>query len=923
MTTLINDLMNTLLKLMFFVLVVLGTGCADDGIRKSPNDDREYRHLVLENGLRLVLISDLDADKSAASLVVFRGSFDDPDERPGLAHFLEHMLFIGTEKYPEAGDYFKFIQGHGGNANAYTTAEHTNYFFDIQPEYFHEGLDRFAQFFISPLLDPAYAEREKNAVHSEYQLQLKEDGWRGYAVLKAVVNPDHPFARFTIGSLETLSGDVQEALSTFFEAQYSANQMGLVVLSNEPLDELQPWVVETFSPIKNRNLPSLSRTTPLFTQGQLPTRLNIQSLRPHKDLAYSFMLPVAIKDTYPTKPLAYITSLIGHEGEGSLHKALKEQGWITSLGASVADYDDNNNALGIFMRLTDEGANQLPRITAHLFEYLTLLRNEGLAKWRYGEIAQLSELAFRYQEKSSELARVASIAPLLTFVPPRDLVVAPYLMDEFDPDLIQSFLDLLQEDNVLMVVSGPDLEGDLTEPWFQVPYALIPGPLETSGPVDASALHLPLVNPFIPGPMTLVSGDDRLPQPRITTDGLDIYLATDTEFRVPRATTYISIRNEGGLIDIKDRVRASLYARLVRDDLNALAYPAQLAGVGYGVAAPPKGFRLFISGYQDKQLLLLDEVLTRLVGLKIAPERFAILKADMTKSLMNTTRDKPYQQLSRRLGEEMLNSSWTPEESLAQLESVTPADLRQWRDETLASPSVYVLSVGNVLASHAEALEELLAKHLEFSDVPPAEAEVLTLNSPGNIEVHIDHDDAAMVLYVQDDEEGYKDWAHSALLGHLLRPRYFASLRTEQQLGYAVSAGSRNFDGWGGIRFAIQSPVASADELRSRTLAFMDAQVDELTAMPEEEFATNKDGLITTLLQKDKNLAQRAQRYWHEMDQDNLNFDTNVQLAAEVELLSKADILSYLNAVRDKLQNQYLMIFNTGKFAESEIITPQ
>ena len=909
--------MNVPLKLMFLVFALLVAGCADDGIRKSPNDDREYRHLVLENGLRLVLISDLDADKSAASLVVFRGSFDDPEERSGLAHFLEHMLFIGTEKYPEADGYFKFIQGHGGNANAYTAAEHTNYFFDIQPEYFQEGLDRFAQFFISPLFDQAYAEREKNAVNSEYQLQLKEDSWRGFAVMKAVVNPEHPFARFNIGSLETLSGDVQDALGTFFEEQYSANQMGLVVLSNEPLDELQPWVVETFSPIKNRNLPSLSRSTPLFTEGKLPARLNIQSLRPHQDLGYSFMLPVAVKDTYPTKPLAYIISLIGHEGAGSLHKALKEQGWITSLSAGLAAYDDNNNGLTIIMRLTDEGANQIPRITAHLFEYLNLLRNEGLAQWRYAEMAKMSELAFRYQERSSELARVASIAPLLTFIPTRDLVVAPYLMDEFAPDLIQSFLDLLQEDNLIMVTSGPEVKGDLTEPWFQVPYTLLPGPLETSGPVDASALHLPLVNPFIPDPMTLVSGENSLPQARITTDGLAIYLATDLAFRVPRATTYISIRNENGLIDIKDRIRASLYARLVRDDLNALAYPARLAGVGYGVTAPAKGFRLSVSGYQDKQLLLLDEVLTRLVGLEIDPDRFAILKADLTKTLKNTKLDKPYEQVSRRLGNEMLNSSWTSEESLVQLESVTPAELMQWRDETLASPSAYVLSVGNVLAPHAEELQELLVKHLDLSAVTPGEPEVLTLNSPERIELHIDHDDAAMLLYVQDDEEGYSDWARSALLGHLLRPRYFASLRTEQQLGYAVFAGSQSFDGWGGIRFAIQSPVVSVDELKSRTLAFMDTQVDELTAMPEEEFAANKDGLISTLLQKDKNLAQRARRYWNEMDIDNLNFDTNVQLADEVKALNKADMLSYLNAVRGKLQNQYLMIFSSGKFAES------
>ena len=66
-------------------------------LEKSPNDTRDYRYLELVNGLKVVLISDQKADKAAASLTAFRGSFHDPSERLGLAHFLEHMLFIGTK----------------------------------------------------------------------------------------------------------------------------------------------------------------------------------------------------------------------------------------------------------------------------------------------------------------------------------------------------------------------------------------------------------------------------------------------------------------------------------------------------------------------------------------------------------------------------------------------------------------------------------------------------------------------------------------------------------------------------------------------------------------------------------------------------------------------------------------------------------
>jgi len=169
---------------------------------KSPNDDRDYRYITLDNNLRALLVSDSTTDKSAAALAALRGSYDEPTERPGLAHFLEHMLFIGTEKYPELDGYQSFLARHGGSSNAYTAGDHTNYFFDVQPSAFDEALDRFAQFFIAPLLDPNYVDREKKAVHSEYQLQLKDDGWRGFAVQKKSMNPDHPGTRFNIGSLE-------------------------------------------------------------------------------------------------------------------------------------------------------------------------------------------------------------------------------------------------------------------------------------------------------------------------------------------------------------------------------------------------------------------------------------------------------------------------------------------------------------------------------------------------------------------------------------------------------------------------------------------------------------------------------------------------------------------------------------------------
>ena len=228
-----------------------------------------------------MLVSDTKADQAAAALSVYRGSFHEPQDRPGLAHFLEHMLFIGTGKYPEVDSFQQYITANGGSSNAYTAQDHTNYFFGIQNSAFNEGLDRFGHFFIDPLLSPEYVEREKNAVHSEYQMQIKDDGWRGYMVSKLALNPEHPGSRFTIGSLETLKGDVKADLMDFFAEHYSADQMGLVVLANQSLDELEALVTPLFNQIPNNNIGPNYPTTQAFTDLQLPAVLDLPVAKRH------------------------------------------------------------------------------------------------------------------------------------------------------------------------------------------------------------------------------------------------------------------------------------------------------------------------------------------------------------------------------------------------------------------------------------------------------------------------------------------------------------------------------------------------------------------------------------------------------------------------------------------------------------------
>ena len=158
----------------------------------SPNDDRKYLGVELNNSnFTALLISDPKIDKSAAALTVRVGSTSDYPDSIGLAHFCEHMILLGTNKYPIEGSYKAFIKGHSGTCNASTSTERTTFHFEIVNEFFDEALDRFGDFFSRgrPTFNESAVGREVNAVDSEHVKNLQNDPRRQYQLLRFTSNP--------------------------------------------------------------------------------------------------------------------------------------------------------------------------------------------------------------------------------------------------------------------------------------------------------------------------------------------------------------------------------------------------------------------------------------------------------------------------------------------------------------------------------------------------------------------------------------------------------------------------------------------------------------------------------------------------------------------------------------------------------------
>lgn len=141
---------------------------------------------------------------------------------------------------------------------------------------FYGALDRFAQFFISPLFLAETLDRELRAVDSENKKNLQSDTWRLHQLLKSLSNPKHPYCHFSTGNLETLKEgpakrgiNVRDEFLKFHGKYYSSNLMKLVVLGREDLDTLEKWVVELFEGVKNKDLPDPRFEGQPFTDKEL------------------------------------------------------------------------------------------------------------------------------------------------------------------------------------------------------------------------------------------------------------------------------------------------------------------------------------------------------------------------------------------------------------------------------------------------------------------------------------------------------------------------------------------------------------------------------------------------------------------------------------------------------------------------------
>uniref|UniRef100_A0A8C0R064 Nardilysin convertase n=1 Tax=Canis lupus dingo TaxID=286419 RepID=A0A8C0R064_CANLU len=840
--------------------------------------------------------------QSAAALCVGVGSFADPDDLPGLAHFLEHMVFMGSLKYPDENGFDAFLKKHGGSDNASTDCERTVFQFDVQRKYFKEALDRWAQFFIHPLMIRDAIDREVEAVDSEYQLARPSDANRKEMLFGSLARPGHPMGKFFWGNAETLKHepkrnniDTHARLREFWMRYYSAHYMTLVVQSKETLDTLEKWVTEIFSQIPNNGLPkpNFGHLTDPFDTPAFNKLYRVVPIRKIHALTITWALPPQ-QQHYRVKPLHYISWLVGHEGKGSILSYLRKKCWALALfgGNGETGFEQNStySVFSISITLTDEGYEHFYEVAHTVFQYLKMLQKLGPEKRIFEEIQKIEDNEFHYQEQTDPVEYVENMCENMQLYPLQDFLTGDQLLFEYKPEVIAEALNQLvpQKANLVLLSGANEGKCDLKEKWFGTQYSMEDVEnswaelWKTNFELNPD-LHLPAENKYIATDFMLKAFDcpeTEYPVKIVNTPQGCLWYKKDNKFKIPKA--YIRFHLISPLIQksAANVVLFDIFVNILTHNLAEPAYEADVAQLEYKLVAGEHGLIIRVKGFNHKLPLLFQLIIDYLAEFSSTPAVFTMITEQLKKTYFNIL-IKP-ETLAKDVRLLILEyARWSMiDKYRALMDGLSLESLLSFVKEFKSQLFVEGLVQGNVTSTVSVSklnfmpLEQEMPVQFQVVELPGGHhlCKVRALNKgDANSEVTVYYQ-VSWLLYTQPSS--------CLRLMHMEEP-CFDFLRTKQTLGYHVYPTCRNTSGILGFSVTVgtQATKYNSEIVDKKIEEFLSSFEEKIENLTEDAFNTQVTALIKLKECEDTHLGEEVDRNWNEVVTQQYLFD---RLAHEV-----------------------------------------
>jgi len=869
---------------------------SDITIEQSPNDNRDYQLITLSNELQVLLISDPDMENSAVSLSVPVGSMHNPDSQLGLAHYLEHMLFLGSERYPTINEYSKFMTQNGGHTNAYTSQDSTVYGFEVNDKAFEEALDRLGDVMRAPLLDATYADKERHTVTAEHKTYYDNDMRKLYALQRYTLNPEHPMARFSTGDLTTLvdkeSGTLQDEMMRFFDQHYSANTMKVALTGPRSIEQLQQVANLYLTQIPNKNARKPIIVTPALTEKELAVKVEMKPTADIKLLQVNFLVP-SVKAEYMYQPGAYISRLLGSDHQGGLSDKLIKAGLVDSVMAGFsAQHSDLYSSFSLQFKLTNKGITEQDQIMSTLFAFIDLIKTSGVNEAQFNEQKTNLDTRFKFLSKRSGFIYVMGLSAQMQHYPIKDVLYFPYRLDAFNDKFISQLLTYLTPENSRLFLLAPSAKGGTQIPYYHGEYAVSKINTETQNlwlkNAEKITLELPSNNIWLPEDLSIVEKQHSGQAVQLVDKkGHSVWFAQSAALEEPKASFKLQLNSDIADQSIANRVTMNLALSMFKKQFSELNFVTQEAGLGFSVSQSD-GLLISTSGYSDKQDKLLLTIVEHIKSAKFSEQSLQSAKQELKRRLNNKGKIKAMDLAFDGFRKVIRQPAWSDEALLAAIDPLTIQDIEQFREQIFKQSTLRLLALGNVTEQQVLTLDKQLIELIAppnkaFYSIKRIQANLQqgALNYARQSEMQ---DDALVVIHLS-NAKGEQALATSELLNKLVQPAFYDQIRTQEQLSYSPFTASFNVDNHVAFGLFTQSSVASNSELYERFRAFLVNFKTKLSTTTEKEFAQLKAAHIANYTTNPTSLNAE------------FSYLTNEWLTQKEEINSKNHYIESLSAV--------------------------